>query len=211
MKHQLPPLGYAYNSLEPYIDARTMEIHYSKHHQAYVDNLNKALEGTDLENKEVEELLKYLEKLPRDRRKTIRNNAGGHFNHSFFWRILKKDVKIGGIILERINKEFGGVEEFRRIFKSCALSLFGSGWVWLVLNKKGRLKIIQTKNQDTPLSKGEIPLIACDVWEHAYYLKYQNRRGDYIDAFFNVINWEEINKILLNNKDLINKFINNKR
>ena len=196
MPHELPKLDYSYNSLEPFIDAKTMEIHHSKHHQAYVDKLNKALEGTGLENKPVEELIKNLDKLPQDKKQAIINNGGGHFNHSFFWKILKKDVKIKKEILDAINKKFGSLEEFKIQFKDSSLNLFGSGWVWLVLNKNKELEIMQTKNQDSPISEGKILLLACDVWEHAYYLKYQNRRADYLDAFFNVINWEEVNNFL---------------
>ncbi len=200
MKHELPKLDYSYDALEPFIDAETMEIHHSKHHQAYVDKLNKALEGTGLENKPIEELLKNLNNLPVDKKQAIINNGGGHFNHSFFWKILKKDVRIKKEILEAINKEFSSFEEFKIKFKESALNLFGSGWVWLVLNNKRGLEIIQTKNQDSPISEGKIPLLTCDIWEHAYYLKYQNKRADYVDAFFNVINWEKVNEIFLKSR-----------
>jgi len=198
MKHQLPILNYGYDSLEPFIDARTMEIHHKKHHQAYVDKLNLALEKyPEFQKLSVEELIKNLNKIPEDIRVAVKNNGGGHFNHSIFWKILKKDVKISGKILLDINKFFGSFENFRKEFTDSALKLFGSGWTWLVLNNK-RLEIINTANQDNPLSDKKIPILCLDLWEHAYYLKYQNRRSEYIDAFFNIINWEEVNKNLDN-------------
>ncbi|MBS3086005.1 superoxide dismutase [Candidatus Pacearchaeota archaeon] len=192
MKHKLPDLNYGYDSLEPFIDAKTMEIHYSKHHQAYVDKLNVALEGhKELLDKPLIELIIELDKVSEEIRQTVRNNGGGHLNHSFFWQILKKDVKIKGKILEAIIKKFGSLDKFKESFKSASMNHFGSGWAWLVY-VNGDLEIITTSNQDNPLSTGKIPLLAIDLWEHAYYLKYQNRRADYVDAFFYVINWQQV-------------------
>jgi len=198
--HELPELSYGYDSLEPYIDEETMKIHHDKHHKAYVDNLNKALVGhEELQGKSVEELLKDLGSISQEIRTAIRNHGGGHFNHSFFWKCLKKDVKLSGEILNEINKEFQNYENFVQLFKNAAITQFGSGWAWLVLNPQGRkLEIIQTHDQESPISLGKIPLLVVDVWEHAYYIKYQNKRPEYVDAFINVINWEEVNKNYLN-------------
>ncbi|HEA46533.1 MAG TPA: superoxide dismutase [Candidatus Pacearchaeota archaeon] len=196
MLNTLPELKYSFDALEPFIDAKTMEIHHDKHHQGYVDKLNKALEGTGLEDKSAEELLKDINGLPEDKKQAIINNAGGHANHSFFWNILKKDVKPSGEIKDAIHEKFGSGEDFKEKFKEAAITLFGSGWVWLVLNNN-ELEIIQTKNQDSPLSVNKIPLLGIDLWEHAYYLKYQNKRPDYVDAFFNVINWGAVNENFL--------------
>jgi Fe-Mn family superoxide dismutase len=194
--HRLPELGYSYDALEPYIDAKTMEIHYSKHHQAYVDNFNKAIQGVaGIEDKKIEEIISDLNKVPENIRAAVRNNGGGHLNHTFFWPLLKKDVKLSGPAIEAIKKKFGDIEKFKELFKKAALGRFGSGWAWLVINK-GELEIISTPNQDSPLSEGKQPVLALDVWEHAYYLKYQNRRADYADAFFNVINWDKVNENL---------------
>ncbi|MFC1710764.1 superoxide dismutase [Nanoarchaeota archaeon] len=199
MKHKLPNLGYEYSALEPYIDAETMKIHHTKHHQAYIDNLNKALEThTDLQEKPVEELLLNTETIPEDIKIAVKNNAGGHLNHSFFWTILKKDTQPSGEILEAINSELGGVEEFQKQFKQAALTQFGGGWAWLVVNNQGKLEIVKTKDHETPITNNKTPILVIDVWEHAYYLKYQNRRADYADAFFNVINWDQVNKYYLN-------------
>lgn len=194
MPNELLELGYSYDALEPFIDARTMEIHHTKHHQGYVDKLNKALEGTKLQDKPVEDLLKDVNNLPQDKKQAIINNGGGHANHSFFWKILKKGTKPSGEILQAIEKKFGSMDEFKEKFKEAATTLFGSGWVWLVLNEKKELEILQTKNQGSPLSENKIPVLGLDVWEHAYYLKYQNKRPEYVDAFFNVINWEQVNE-----------------
>ncbi len=200
MISSLPILEYEYAALEPYIDAQTMEIHHSKHHQAYVDKLNTALEGhEELQNKSAEELLKDIESVPEEIRTAVKNNGGGHLNHSFFWTILKKDVEPSGEILEAINKEFGSFEEFKTQFKQAALTQFGSGWAWLVFSD-GKLEIVKTKDQETPITQGKTPLLVIDVWEHAYYLKYQNKRPDYIDAFFNVIDWKQVNENYLNSK-----------
>ena len=196
MTHELPPLPYAYDSLEPYIDKETMIIHHDKHHKTYVDNLNKALESNkELQNKKIEELLENLDSIPQAIRTAVKNHGGGHFNHSFFWTILKKDIKPKGEILKEIVKEFGGFEGFAAQFKQAAVTQFGSGWAWLVLNPKTKkLEIMQTHDQESPISVGKIPLLVVDVWEHAYYLKYQNRRADYVEAFVNVINWDKVNE-----------------
>ena len=195
MAHELPKLQYSYDSLEPFIDAKTMEIHHSKHHKTYVDKLNAALEKhPELQKKKVEELLMDLNKVPEDIRTAVRNHGGGHFNHSFFWQILKKGTKPQKEILKAIEKKFGSFDEFKKQFADKATTLFGSGWTWLVLNKK-ELEILQTSNQDSPISQNKIPLITIDIWEHAYYLKYQNRRAEYIEAFFNVINWDKVNEL----------------
>lgn len=195
MAHELPKLPYAYDALEPYIDAKTMEIHHTKHHQAYVNNLNAALEKhPELQSKPVEELIRDLNKIPEDIRTAVRNHGGGHANHSFFWPILKKDEESGGMVIEAINAKFGSFQKFKEQFSDAAVKLFGSGWAWLVING-GKLEIITTPNQDSPLSQGKKPVLSIDVWEHAYYLKYQNRRVEYVEAFFNVINWTKVNEI----------------
>jgi len=194
MTHKLPELQYAHNALEPYIDAQTMEIHHSKHHQTYVDKLNAALEKHgNLQNKSVEDLLRNLDAIPEDIRTAVRNHGGGHFNHSFFWPMLRKETTVGGDVADAINSTFGGFEKFKQQFSNAAALLFGSGWAWLVWHN-GELQIMTTANQDTPLSQGKTPIMGIDVWEHAYYLKYQNRRPDYINAFFEVINWDTVNE-----------------
>ncbi len=192
---QMKGLPYAYNGLEPFMDTRTMETHYSKHHVGYCNKLNATVKGTDLESKSIEEILKKLDMNKAD----IRNNAGGYYNHNFFFEILTAN---GGEatdeVLEAINTDFGSYDEFKKQFTESATKLFGSGWVWLIKDKSGKLVISTTTNQDNPLmSRAEIkgtPILALDVWEHAYYLKYQNKRKDYIDAFFNVINWKKVNE-----------------
>ena len=190
----LPKLPYAFDALEPFIDAKTMEIHHGKHHQGYVDKLNKALEKyPKLQKNSAEDLIKSLEVIPEDIKTAVRNNGGGHVNHSFFWQILKKAVDPKGEILKAINKKFRGIDVFKEEFKTKATGLFGSGWCWLVLNN-GELEIVITSNQDNPISQNKIPILGVDVWEHAYYLKYQNRRPEYVDAFFNVINCEQVNE-----------------
>ena len=194
MIYKLPELGYSYDALEPYIDAKTMEIHHSKHHQAYVDNLNKAIEGSSgFENKKIEDIISNINNVPESIRATVKNNVGGHLNHSFFWQLLRKDIKPSGYVLDAIQKKFGDLKKFMEQFKAASLGRFGSGWAWLVLNK-GELEIMSTANQDSPLSEGKLPILSLDLWEHAYYLKYQNRRSDYVDAFFNIINWEKVNE-----------------
>jgi len=194
--YTLPKLPYAYDSLEPYIDEETMTIHHTKHHQAYVDNLNKALEGKkELSEKPVEELIINLNQLPQDIRNSVRNHGGGHANHSFFWSLLKKNAEMPKPgLAEAINNSFGSLDTFKESFSKAALGLFGSGWTWLVKNGD-KLEILTTSNQDTPLTQGKKPILTIDVWEHAYYLKYQNRRQQYIDAFFHVINWEKLSEL----------------
>jgi len=204
MTHTLPELGYSFDALEPFIDARTMEIHHDKHHTGYVTKLNAAIEKySEIVDKSVEELLSDLNAVPEDIRTAVRNNGGGHANHSFFWQILKKNVsfkedsEIGKAIIEK----FGTFEEFKEEFSNAATTRFGSGWAWLIVNEDGELEIVSTANQDSPLSQGKKPVIGLDVWEHAYYLKYQNKRPDYIEAFWNVVNWEKVNRIFLEVRD----------
>ena len=193
MSHNLPELPYAYNALEPYFDAQTMEIHHTKHHQTYVDKLNAALEGhSDLQSKSVEELLRDLDSVPENIRTAVRNHGGGHFNHSFFWPMLRKETSCSGGVADAINSSFGSFDSFKEQFSNSAALLFGSGWTWLVWSNN-ELQIVTTANQDNPLSQGKTPILGIDVWEHAYYLKYQNRRPEYINAFFNVINWNMVN------------------
>lgn len=195
MKHILPELPYEYNSLEPFIDETTMRIHHTKHHQTYVDKLNAGIEGyPELHGKPVEELVRDLDKIPEAIRGIVRNHGGGHLNHSIFWKLLKKETPVKGPAIEAIIREFGGIEVFREKFAAVAAGVFGSGWTWLTL-KYGKLEIVPTPNQDNPLTSGKIPILGIDVWEHAYYLKYQNRRPEYIDAFFKVINWERVNEL----------------
>lgn len=192
--HKLPDLSYDYSALEPYIDEQTMKIHHGKHHQAYVDNLNKALEAHEnLKAKTAEELIKNLNKIPEAVKTAVRNNGGGHVNHSFFWLILKKDAPFTGHIADAIKATFGSFDKFKEEFTKAAMGRFGSGWAWLVVSN-GKLEIMSTANQDNPISEGKMPVLGIDVWEHAYYLKYQNRRADYVAAFFNVINWKKVNE-----------------
>jgi superoxide dismutase, Fe-Mn family len=193
MRYELPKLQYAYDALEPFIDARTMEIHYSKHHQAYVNNLNAALEKHPDLNLGLEEMLADLSKVPADIRGAVQNNGGGHFNHSFFWPLLKVNNGEGptGALLATINQTFGSFDQFKELFGNAAKTRFGSGWAWLIVTKDKSLKVTSTPNQDTPLAEG-VPILGLDVWEHAYYLNYQNRRPDYVSAFFQVIDWEKV-------------------
>jgi Fe-Mn family superoxide dismutase len=196
-KIELPPLPYPYEALEPHIDARTMQFHHDKHHAAYVKNLNAALDKhPELKNKTVEELLRRLDKIPADIRTTFRNNGGGHVNHSMFWKIMKPQGggEPTGEIAAAINQSFGDFAAFKKQFNEAGAARFGSGWVWLVRNKNGKLEITTTANQDNPISEGKYPILGNDVWEHAYYLNYQNRRADYLEAWWNVVNWDEINK-----------------
>lgn len=201
MVHTLPELGYEFDSLEPFIDAKTMEIHHDKHHAGYVKKLNAALEGTGLEDKPVKELLSDLNDLPEDKKQAIINNGGGHLNHSIFWPLLKKDVsfdensEFGKAILET----FGSLDKFKEEFTKAASTRFGSGWAWLVLND-GKLEVVSTANQDNPISDEKKTILGLDVWEHAYYLKYQNQRPNYIEAFWNVLNWEQANENFLKAK-----------
>ena len=193
--YTLPELPYSYDALEPYIDAKTMEIHYTKHHQTYVDKLNATLEKyPDLQDKKVEQLLKDINSLPADIRIPVRNHGGGHVNHTLFWELLKKEVKFEGEITKVIDKKFGSFEEFKKKFSEAALGRFGSGWAWLVLNK-GELEIYSTSNQDSPLLEGKRPILGLDVWEHAYYLKWQSNRKGYVDGFWNVVNWKKVNEL----------------
>jgi len=194
-KFVLPPLPYGFGALEPYIDALTMEIHHDKHHQAYVDNLNKALEGhVELQTKTLMDLLKDINTLPEDVRSAIRNNAGGHLNHSMFWLLMttKGGGEPKGTIAQEIKKTFGSFAAFQDKFNATAKSVFGSGWAWLVIEPNGQLAIVPSANQDTPFSQGKLPIMGLDVWEHAYYLKYQNKRPDYINAWWHVVNWERV-------------------
>ncbi|WP_372365947.1 superoxide dismutase [Candidatus Uabimicrobium sp. HlEnr_7] len=194
VEHKLPKLTYNYKDLEPHIDAQTMEIHHSKHHQGYVNKLNKALKGqNNLLNKSVEELLKDLSSIPDNIRDGIRNNGGGHYNHSLFWESMHPQAKnlTDGKLKSALQKEFSSIDKFKETFFKQTKSVFGSGWGWLVV-KDGKLQIITTPNQDNPISEGATPILGLDVWEHAYYLKYQNLRGDYIKAWWNIVNWEVI-------------------
>lgn len=197
MEHSLPALPYSYDALEPFIDARTMEIHHTKHHQAYINNLNGALKDhAALQQWEVERLVGQLDQVPETIRTVVRNHGGGHANHSFFWPLLKKNVPPNGPVVDAIIKKFGSFETFKKSFSETAVKLFGSGWAWLTVHN-GALELMATPNQDNPLTQGKQPLLGIDVWEHAYYLLYQNRRPDYVDAFFNVINWERVNDLFL--------------
>lgn len=195
MAHELPALPYAYNALEPHIDAQTMEIHHGKHHAAYVNNLNAALEGhPDLQSKSLEELLQNLDSVPESIRTAVRNNGGGHANHSLFWEIMKPGGANApsGDLAAAIDEAFGSFDAFKEAFAKAAATRFGSGWAWLVVTKDGKLAVTSTPNQDTPIMDGDTPILGLDVWEHAYYLKYQNRRPDYIAAWWNVVNWDEV-------------------
>lgn len=197
MPFTLPPLQYPYDALEPFIDARTMEIHHTKHHQAYVNNLNVALaKEPGFENWSLEELLTKLDTLPSSIKGAVQNNGGGHFNHSLFWTLLKVNggALPEGALLEALKKAFGSFEEFKSAFSAAAATRFGSGWAWLIVNAKKELEVVSTANQDTPLLLGK-PILALDVWEHAYYLNYQNRRPDYISAFFNVVDWDRVSAL----------------
>ncbi|WP_342399307.1 superoxide dismutase SodA [Weizmannia sp. FSL W8-0676] len=197
MTYTLPQLPYAYDALEPYIDKETMNIHHTKHHNTYVTNLNKALEGhDDLASKSVEDLISDLNAVPEEIRTAVRNNGGGHANHSLFWTLLSPNGggEPKGALLDAINSKFGSFENFKEQFAAAAAGRFGSGWAWLVVHN-GELEIMSTPNQDNPLSEGKKPVLGLDVWEHAYYLKYQNRRPEYISAFWNVVNWDEVEKL----------------
>lgn len=194
--HTLPKLAYAYNALEPYIDELTMTIHHTKHHQAYVDKLNAAVKGTEFENTNVSELIKNLNKVPEGMRTAVRNHGGGHLNHTFFWEVMAPNA--GGepknAVGEAIKKTFGSFDKFKEEFTNAGLNRFGSGWAWLVLNN-GKLAVMSTSNQDSPLSEGKTPILAVDVWEHAYYLKYQNKRNEYLQNWWNVVNWKQVNEL----------------
>ncbi|MGM3175159.1 superoxide dismutase [Mn] [Dickeya lacustris] len=201
MSYSLPSLPYAYDALEPHFDKQTMEIHHSKHHQAYVNNANAALESLpEFAALSAEELITKLDQLPADKKGPLRNNAGGHANHSLFWKGLKLGTTLEGELKAAIERDFGSVDEFKAKFEQAAATRFGSGWAWLVLKDDGKLAVVSTANQDSPLMGEAVsgasgyPLVALDVWEHAYYLKYQNRRPDYIKAFWSVVNWDEAAK-----------------
>jgi Fe-Mn family superoxide dismutase len=194
MHHKLPELSYAYDALEPYIDARTMEIHHTKHHQTYIDKLHNAInEHENIRALSAEKLVRDLNEIPEAIRTAVRNHGGGHANHSFFWPILRKGVAAGGPAVNAISGQFGSFDKFKDDFSTAATLLFGSGWTWLVLNGR-ELEIITTPNQDSPLSLKKTPILGLDVWEHAYYLKYQNRRPEYVEAFFQIINWDKVNE-----------------
>lgn len=195
MKYMLPELQYGYADLEPFIDEQTMRIHHTKHHQAYIDNLNAALEiHPELQDLPLEQLLKDLTTVPEDIRSKVQNNGGGHFNHTFFWSIMSPNA--GGVptgaLAEKINETFGDFSQFQSQFETAAMTRFGSGWAWLVQDAAGKLSIVSTQNQDTPLAAGLTPVIGLDVWEHAYYLKYQNKRAEYVKNWWNTINWKKI-------------------
>jgi len=196
MAFELPPLQYAFDALEPHIDAKTMEIHHDKHHGTYVTNLNKAVEGTDLEQQSAEDLVRNLNQVPEDKRTAVRNNGGGHVNHTFFWELLTPggSSEPTGALAQAINDTFGGVDAFKQQLEAAGAGRFGSGWAWLVLDGSGNLQIVSTPNQDSPLTDGQTPVVGVDVWEHAYYLTYQNRRADYLKAFWNVVNWDVANQ-----------------
>lgn len=193
MAFEVPPLPYDYNALEPHIDEETMRLHHDKHHQAYVDKANEALKGTPLEGKPVEEVLATLSQLPEDKQAAVRNNAGGHHNHTLFWESMSPNGggEPTGELAEAINQAFGSFEAFKEQFEANGVAQFGSGWTWLVL-ENGQLKATKTPNQDSPILQGQIPLLGNDVWEHAYYLTYRNRRPDYLKAWWNVVNWDKV-------------------
>ena len=201
MAYELPKLPYAYDALEPHIDARTMEIHHTKHHQAYVDNANKALEGNDMADLPVEELIQKLDQVPADKKGALRNNAGGHANHSLFWQVMgpNQGGQPSGELMDAITGAFGSFDAFKEKFEDAAKTRFGSGWAWLVV-KNGALDVVSTANQDNPLMGEAVagvsgtPILGVDVWEHAYYLNYQNRRPDYLKAFWNAVNWDEVSR-----------------
>ena len=200
MKYELPQLPYGYDALEPYIDAKTMEIHHTKHHQAYTNNLNAALEKhPEIADMPLGKLLADLTLVPEDIRTAVRNSGGGYWNHDFFWKVMgpaSAEATVGkepsGKVAEAIAASFGGFTPFKELFTKTATSVFGSGWAWLVMGEDGKLSVISTPNQDSPLALKQKPLLTLDIWEHAYYLKYQNRRPEYIDAFWNVINWKQV-------------------
>jgi Fe-Mn family superoxide dismutase len=196
MAFSLPDLPYPFDALEPHIDAKTMEIHHGKHHNTYVTNLNNAIAGTDLGNQSIESLVSKIDTVPEKIRMVVRNNGGGHANHSLFWTIMKKGGggQPTGKLADAINSELGGFDKLKEEFTKAATGRFGSGWAWLSVDKNGKLLIESTPNQDSPLMHGNTPILGCDVWEHAYYLKYQNRRPDYLAAFFNVIDWDAVAK-----------------
>jgi Fe-Mn family superoxide dismutase len=193
MAFEVPPLPYDYNALEPTIDDATMHLHHDKHHQAYVDKVNAALEGTEWADRPIEDVLRNLDQIPDNKRNAVRNNGGGHYNHSLFWEWMSPDGggQPDGPLADAINSAFGSLDDFKGKLKDAGVNQFGSGWAWLVHDGSG-LSVASTPNQDSPISTGKTPLLGVDVWEHAYYLKYQNRRPDYIDAWWNVVNWPKV-------------------
>ena len=193
MAYEVPPLPYDYSALEPHIDEQTMRLHHDKHHQAYVDKANAALEGTEWADRPVEEVLRNLDQLPEDKRTVVRNNGGGHYNHTLFWEIMGPDGggQPEGALAQAIEEAFGGFDAFRQEFANAGINRFGSGWAWLV-HDGSALRVTSTANQDAPVMEGQTPILGLDVWEHSYYLKYQNRRPDYIEAWWNVVNWQEV-------------------
>jgi superoxide dismutase, Fe-Mn family len=195
MAYEVPPLPYDYDALEPHIDEQTMRLHHDKHHQAYVDKANGALEGTEWADRDVADVLQNLDSLPDDKRGAVRNNGGGHWNHSFFWQIMSPDGggEPDGDLRSAIEQAFGDFASFQEELKTAGVNRFGSGWAWLIHDGSG-LAVVSTPNQDSPVMEGNTPLLGVDVWEHAYYLKYQNRRPDYLDAWWNVVNWDEVAK-----------------
>ena len=194
MAYEVPPLPYDYGALEPHIDEATMRVHHDKHHQAYVDKVNAALEGTEFDGKPIEEVLKNLDALPSDKQKAVRNNGGGHFNHTLFWESMSPDGggEPGGELGEAITSAFGSFDALKEQFEANGVGQFGSGWTWLVLDGSGSLALTKTPNQDSPVLEGQTPLLGNDVWEHAYYLKYNNRRPEYLKAWWAVVNWGKV-------------------
>lgn len=196
MAYSLPTLPYAYDALEPHIDAKTMEIHHTKHHQAYINNINAAIEGTEWEKLPIEQLVSEINRVPNDLKNMVANNGGGHANHSLFWTVMSPQG--GGIpngaVAAAIEKDLGGFEAFKEAFTKAAVSRFGSGWAWLSVTPENKLIVESSGNQDSPLMNGNTPILGLDVWEHAYYLHYQNRRPEYIAAFYNVVDWNEVNR-----------------
>lgn len=206
MAHELPELPYAKDALEPHIDAKTMEIHHGKHHATYIAKLNAALEGTEFADKSICELVGGLDSLPENIRGAVRNNGGGHWNHNFFWKVMGPNAggEPAGEVADGINAAFGSFAEFQAKFEAGGATRFGSGWVWLIVNKEGKFDVVSTPNQDNPIMDGSgFPLLGCDVWEHAYYLNYQNRRPDYLKAFWNVVNWGQVSENLAKAKELM--------
>jgi len=196
MAYELPPLPYAFDALEPSIDAQTMELHHDKHHATYVQKLNDAVKGTELEQRSAEDLIKNLGQLPQDKQTAIRNNGGGHVNHTFFWDLLTPGGSSAptGALASAIDQTFGGLDALKEQVNAAGAGQFGSGWAWLVVDGSGNLSVVGTPNQDSPLTNGQTPIVGVDVWEHSYYLKYQNRRPEYLNAFWNVVNWDVAGK-----------------
>jgi superoxide dismutase, Fe-Mn family len=194
MAFEVPPLPYDYNALEPYIDTQTMQLHHDKHHAAYVNNLNNAVNNTEFASKNVDDILRHINDVPQNIRAAVQNNAGGHSNHSMFWAIMKPNGggEPTGALASAIQQTFGSFDQFKAALNDAGVKRFGSGWTWLVLDQSGKLSVISTGNQDSPLMSGFYPVMGNDVWEHAYYLKYQNRRPDYLAAWWNVVNWDEV-------------------